>query len=69
MSDVFKPENQMNYTMHDFRKNKEMASAFINSLVNLNKFISFEQRDPFQFKNEINETPGFNEWDRFARFE
>jgi len=48
MSDMIKPAKSMNFTMVDFRKNKDSAAAFFNSLVNLNKFIAFEQRDPFQ---------------------
>jgi len=69
MSDMIKPENELTFTKADFKKQKDLASVFFNSLVNLNKFIAFEQRDPFQFKNEINETPGYSEWDRFARVE
>eukprot|EP00341_Mesodinium_pulex_P004210 CAMPEP_0116912990 /NCGR_PEP_ID=MMETSP0467-20121206/16428_1 /TAXON_ID=283647 /ORGANISM="Mesodinium pulex, Strain SPMC105" /LENGTH=78 /DNA_ID=CAMNT_0004589101 /DNA_START=1428 /DNA_END=1664 /DNA_ORIENTATION=+ len=66
---MIKPAKEMIFSKADFRKNLDLASAFFNSLVNLNKFIAFEQRDPFQYKNEMNETPGYTEWDRFARIE
>jgi len=57
MSDMIKPQKSMVFTRADFRKGKDLASVFFNSLVNLNKFIAFEQRDPFQYKNEVSETP------------
>lgn len=69
MSDMIKPKKSMIFTRADFRKGKDLASVFFNSLVNLNKFIAFEQRDPFQYKNEVSETPNQTEWDRFARLE
>lgn len=59
----------MNWTFYDFLKNRDLSNYFFNSLLNLNKFINIEQRDPFQYKNEMNDTVGYNEWDRFARIE
>jgi len=58
MSDMIKPAKNMVFTRVDFKRQKDLASVFFNSLVNLNKFIAFEQRDPFQYKNEISETQG-----------
>lgn len=69
LSDMIKPAREMLFTPQDFLAKPDLASVFFNSLVNLNKFIAFEQRDPFQYKNELNETPGYSEWDRFARME
>jgi len=48
LSDIFKPQHDMNWTIYDFIKNKELSNYFYNSLLNLNKFINIEQRDPFQ---------------------
>lgn len=39
---------------------------FFNCLLNLNKFIAYEQRDPFTMKHEQTENPDFSDWDRFA---
>lgn len=71
LTDMIKPAKNMVFTIADFKKktNKEQTSVFFNSLINLNKFIAFEQRDPFQQRNEMAETPGQSEWDRFARIE
>lgn len=55
---MIKPKQKMIFTRADFKRQKDLASVFFNSLVNLNKFIAFEQRDPFQYKNEVTETPG-----------
>lgn len=39
---------------------------FFNCFLNLNKFIAYEQRDPFTMKHEQTENPDFSDWDRFA---
>ena len=44
-----------------------MAGNFFNTLFNLNKFLAFEQRDPFINKQE--QADDLTEWERFARAE
>jgi serine/threonine-protein phosphatase 2A regulatory subunit B'' len=44
------------------------SGVFFNVLFNLNKFIAFEQRDPFQAHAE-KQGPEKTDWDRFARLE
>lgn len=45
----------------------QMAGNFFNTLFNLNKFLAFEQRDPFINKQE--QADELTEWERFARAE
>lgn len=41
------------------------AGVFFDALFNLNKFIQFEQRDPFGDRQK-REDPFDNDWERFA---
>ena len=66
MNDAFVPAKEGNFTLADLKRKREFASIFFNSLLNLNKFIDFEQRDVFAVKHEIAENPSFTDWDRFA---
>lgn len=66
MSDMLCPQVQNMFTLQDFYNKKAISGVFFNAVLNLNKFISYEQRDPFSIKKEINENPEFSEWDRFA---
>ncbi len=68
-NDAFVPAKEGNFTVADLKRKREFVSIFFNSLVNLNKFIDFEQRDVFAVKNEIAENPSFSDWDRFAQNE
>jgi serine/threonine-protein phosphatase 2A regulatory subunit B'' len=45
-----------------------ISGTFFNVLFNLNKFIAFEQRDPFLLRQQMAE-PELTDWDRFARTE
>ena len=47
MVDIFKPTNKIHFTVDDFLKRKHECSIFINMLTDLNKLISFEQRDAY----------------------
>lgn len=69
MSDMLRPEKDGNFTMTEFRHHNAIAGIFFNALCNLNKFVAYEQRDPFQFKGEMNEYPGWSDWDKFAKQE
>ena len=69
MSDMLHPEVEFQFTMKHFLQQKSISGVFFNALLNLNKFIAYEQRDPFSIKKEINENPDYTEWDRFALME
>jgi serine/threonine-protein phosphatase 2A regulatory subunit B'' len=69
MSDMLHPEVEFQFTLEHFLMKKSISGVFFNALLNLNKFIAYEQRDPFSIKKEINENPDFSEWDRFALME
>merc|ERR1711871_594641 len=70
MVDCIKPENPEAFCFADFIKPLQLpiSGVFFNILFNLNKFLSFEQRDPFQSR-AAREFPDLNMWDRYARFE
>ncbi len=55
--------------MENLKAHRHVAGVFFNALTNLNKFVAYEQRDPFMIKNELTENPDFTEWDRFAQHE
>ena len=48
MIDIFKPLNSIQFTIEDFYKRKLDCSNFINALTDLNKLMSFEQRDAYE---------------------
>jgi hypothetical protein len=53
-----KPETEFQFTLKNFLDNKHYASIFFNSLLNLNKFLSYEQRDP-NSRTEIDKNPDY----------
>ncbi|KAK7268883.1 hypothetical protein RIF29_21592 [Crotalaria pallida] len=67
MVDMIGPENEGYITLRDVKGSKLSGNVF-NILFNLNKFISFETRDPFLIRQE-REDPNLTEWDRFAHRE
>lgn len=66
---MFHPENEIIFRREHFKKNRSTAGVFFNAMTNLNKFVAYEQRDPFSMKNELTENPDYSEWDRFAQHE
>ena len=66
MSDMLCPKMENQFTLQDFKAKRQISGVFFNALLNLNKFIAYEQRDPFSTKREISENPDFSDWDRFA---
>jgi serine/threonine-protein phosphatase 2A regulatory subunit B'' len=66
MSDMLCPPIESQFTLKDFIVKKQISGIFFNALLNLNKFIAYEQRDPFNIKKEMSENPDFSDWDRFA---
>ena len=69
MTDMIKPEKENWFVLEDFKRTNLISGTFFNILVNLNKFIAYEQRDPFSIKAEQNENPDYSEWDKFAATE
>lgn len=53
----------------EIKEKRQHAPVFFNSLTNLNKFIAFEQRDPFQARSEKVDFPDYSDWDKFALIE
>lgn len=66
---MFKPEKEIIFRRENFKSHRQIAGIFFNCMTNLNKFVAYEQRDPFMIKNELQENPDFTEWDRFAQGE
>ena len=64
--DQLKPKLENQFTIEDFKRHMSVSGVFFNCLLNLNKFIAYEQRDPFTMKHEQTENPDFSDWDRFA---
>lgn len=52
--DLFKPENNTQFTLDDFLKKKNECGLFINFLTDLNKLVAFDQRDAYEEKSEKN---------------
>ena len=70
MIDMISPNDTSSITIKDLiLPEKRKASGIIFDLLfNLNKFLRFEMRDPFQEK--LKREDGFNnDWDRFAHYE
>lgn len=66
MTDMLNPKTENKFVLQDFFNKRQISGVFFNALLNLNKFIAYEQRDPFSIKKEVTENPDFSEWDRFA---
>lgn len=47
MYDMLKPETEDQFVLKDFMKHKQISGTFFNCLLNLNKFMNYENRDPF----------------------
>ncbi len=47
----------------------QSASIFFNTFLNFNKFLAYEQRDPFTVKSEQEKFPGYSDWDIYALYE
>lgn len=55
---MLKPETEFQFTIDNFLNNKHYSAIFFNNLLNLNKFLAFEQKDPFS-KTEIDKNPEY----------
>ncbi len=66
ITDMVAPASANQFVLSDLKGKKAASAIFFNSLLNLNKFIAYEQRDPFTLKHDLSENPDFSDWDRFA---
>jgi serine/threonine-protein phosphatase 2A regulatory subunit B'' len=67
MIDMIKPKNEDYLVVEDFLQEEcqPVSGALFDALFNLNKYLSFEQRDPFQ-ERQKREDEFETDWDRFA---
>lgn len=67
MIDMIKPKNEDYLVVEDFLQEEcqSVSGALFDALFNLNKYLSFEQRDPFQ-ERQKREDEFETDWDRFA---
>lgn len=67
MIDMIKPKNEAYFVVEDFLQEecRSVSWALFDALFNLNKYLSFEQRDPFQ-ERQKREDEFETDWDRFA---
>lgn len=67
MIDMIKPANQEYLVVEDFLQPEcsQVSGALFDALFNLNKYLQFEQRDPFM-ERQKREDEFETDWDRFA---
>jgi hypothetical protein len=67
MIDMIKPANQDHLISEDFLQPEcaQVSGALFDALFNLNKYLMFEQRDPF-VERQKREDEFETDWDRFA---
>jgi serine/threonine-protein phosphatase 2A regulatory subunit B'' len=67
MIDMIKPSNEEYVIVEDFLQEEcaAVSGALFDALFNLNKYMQFEQRDPYQERNK-REDEFETDWDRFA---
>jgi len=67
MIDMIKPKNEEFIIVEDFLQEEcaPVSGALFDALFNLNKYLQFEQRDPFQ-ERQKREDEYESDWDRFA---
>ena len=66
MNDMISPEFEGRFRLTDFKKKRKFAGIFFSLFSSLNKFLTFEHRDPFMAKQEQMDNPNFNDWDRWC---
>ena len=67
MNDLVRPDKEGQFRVADFtRRRKNNAGVFFSILISLNKFMQYEQRDPFQIKQDQLNNPDFSDWDKFC---
>jgi hypothetical protein len=62
-----KPKSSLHFTVDDFLKRPKEIGIFINAFTDLNKMLSFDQRDPYEDRAFKNDHPEWSDWDRFVK--
>ena len=66
MCDLFVPAKEGYFRLSDFKRNRKQAGIFFSILLSLNKFLGYEQRDPFIIKQDQIDYPDYSDWDRYC---
>lgn len=69
LMDMLKIEDLTIIRLNDLLERPASAAVFYNALLNLNKFLNYEQRDPFVSKSEEQKYCEYNDWDLYAMVE
>jgi len=69
MNDMIFPQREGQFRLEDFKKKRKFAGTFFSLFSSLNKFLTFEHRDPFLAKQEQLDNPTFTDWDRWCQEE
>lgn len=66
---MLRPDVVGRITLRDLKRQAKVSGLFFNILFNINKFVAYEQRDPFLARQQENELGHLSQWDRFAQAE
>merc|ERR1711976_916722 len=66
MNDMIWPKQEGHFRLTDFKRRRKFAGTFFSLFSSLNKFLTFEHRDPFLAKQEQLDNPTFTDWDRWC---
>jgi len=66
MNDMIFPKVEGQFRLTDFKRRRKFAGTFFSLFYSLNKFLTFEHRDPFLAKQEQLDNPNFSDWDRWC---
>jgi serine/threonine-protein phosphatase 2A regulatory subunit B'' len=62
--DLVKPEENGKIRLKDLKQCK-MTNVFFDTFINLEKYLEYEQRDPFSNMRDL-EGPEQSDWDKYA---
>jgi serine/threonine-protein phosphatase 2A regulatory subunit B'' len=65
LNDMIPPEKEYQWTLQNFLLNPEKTSNFFNALLNINKYIINERKEPFSL-DDIDKKKDYSDWDKFA---
>ncbi|CAE7514666.1 B''BETA [Symbiodinium sp. CCMP2592] len=66
LHDMICPRVAGEFRLADFKRKRKFAGSFFSIFTSLNKFMAFENRDPFQAKQEQMENPNSTSWHRWC---
>ncbi|CAK8998704.1 unnamed protein product [Durusdinium trenchii] len=66
LHDMIGPRVTGEFRLADFKRKRKFAGSFFSIFTSLNKFMAFENRDPFQAKQEQMENPNCTAWHRWC---